>query len=40
MFVGCDGRVVKAFDSKSNEILPLRFDSYSQRAVLTFFISC
>ena len=27
----CDGRVVKAFDSKSNGIFPRRFESYSQR---------
>ena len=28
----CDGRVVKAFDSKSNGIFPRRFESYSQRS--------
>ena len=27
----CDGRVVKAFDSKSNGLCPRRFESYSQR---------
>ena len=30
-FESCDGRVVKAFDSKSNGIFPRRFESYSQR---------
>ena len=29
--LSCDGRVVKAFDSKSNGIFPRRFESYSQR---------
>ena len=30
-FASCDGRVVKAFDLKSNGIFPRRFESYSQR---------
>ena len=30
-FYSCDGRVVKAFDLKSNGIFPRRFESYSQR---------
>ena len=30
--LSCDGRVVKAFDSKSNGIFPRRFESYSQRS--------
>ena len=30
----CDGRVVKAFDLKSNGIFPRRFESYSQRSSL------
>ena len=38
--LSCDGRVVKAFDSKSNGIFPRRFESYSQRwpfAILNLF---
>ena len=31
--ISCDGRVVKAFDQKSNGIFPRRFESYSQRYV-------
>ena len=34
----CDGRVVKALDSKSNGIFPRRFESCSQRRY-SFFIS-
>ena len=30
--VSCDGRVVKAFDLKSNGFYPRRFESYSQRS--------
>ena len=32
----CDGRVIKAFDWKSNGILPRRFESYSQRLLCVF----
>ena len=32
--LGCNGRVVKAFDSKSNGIFPRRFESYLQRTGL------
>ena len=35
--MSCDGRVVKAFDSKSNGIFPRRFESYSQREKRYFF---
>ena len=35
----CDGRVVKAFDSKSNGIFPRRFESYSQRLLVSKFHS-
>ena len=31
VLTSCDGRVVKALDSKSNGISPRRFKSYSQR---------
>ena len=31
-FIGCDGRVVKALDSKSNGIFPRKFESCLQRA--------
>ena len=31
--LGCNGRVVKAFDSKSNGIFLRRFESYLQRAI-------
>ena len=34
----CDGRVVKAFDLKSNGIFPRRFESYSQRNF--FLLKC
>ena len=30
-FISCDGRVVKALDSKSNGVSPRRFESCSQR---------
>ena len=33
----CDGRVVKALDSKSNGIFPRRFESCSQRTVLLLY---
>ena len=33
----CDGRVVKAFDSKSNGLCPRRFESYSQRNCFSSF---
>ena len=35
----CDGRVVKALDSKSNGIFPRRFESCSQR-IETFSVQC
>ena len=34
--VSCDGRVVKALDSKSNGIFPRRFESCSQRKLLVY----
>ena len=34
----CDGRVVKAFDSKSNGIFPRRFESYSQRLLVSHWV--
>ena len=37
-FWGCNGRVVKAFDSKSNGIFPRRFESYSQRWCVLYTI--
>ena len=33
----CDGRVVKALDSKSNGIFPRRFESCSQRGYFLLF---
>ena len=33
----CDGRVVKALDSKSNGIFPRRFESCSQRVYFLLF---
>ena len=35
--ISCDGRVVKALDSKSNGVTPRRFESCSQRSWLVFF---
>ena len=44
---GCDGRVVKASDSKSDGIFPHRFEPCSQRVILiafsshiAFFLNC
>ena len=34
--LSCDGRVVKALDSKSNGVCPGRFKSYSQYSPLGF----
>ena len=35
----CDGRVVKALDSKSNGIFPRRFEPYSQRDFFLILLS-
>ena len=40
LFSGCDGRVVKAFDSKSNGVSPRRFESCSQRRDFKAPASC